>query len=95
MHLGLKNFIYKEFLAGILHISGNQNTRNTLAGHRTGITLTGTLVTNEISTSGGSETFQDVVDLALAEVGIDTTTTSYIDSEGVTISTSNLNNRLL
>jgi hypothetical protein len=66
-----------------------------LAGHRTGITLTGTLVTNEISTSGGSETFQDVVDLALAEVGIDTTTTSYIDSEGVTISTSNLNNRLL
>ena len=66
-----------------------------MAGHRTGITLTGTLVTNEISTSGGSETFQDVVDLALAEVGIDTTTTSYIDSEGVTISTSNLNNRLL
>ncbi len=51
---------------GLVHLSGNQNTTNTSAGHGTSITLSGV----SVSTSGGSVTFQDGVTLTSGTVGI-------------------------
>ncbi|GEM_PF-3121525 len=44
---------------GLVHLSGNQNTTNTSAGHNSTITLSG----GTVATGGGSATFQDGVTL--------------------------------